>query len=66
MVAHFFFTKLPGSGIEFDLPILGYFPLTPEPDSGLNPDVKVSRTAEDVARGLDPAMSGAIKWITRN
>ncbi len=35
----FLFVTLPNSGIEVDLPLVGTFPLTDEPDTGLEPDV---------------------------
>lgn len=60
----FFFVKLPGSGIEFDLPLIGYYPHTPQPDAGLPPDVVVVRTAADIAQGKDPAMAAAVLWIS--
>ena len=33
------FLKLPASGIEVDVPLVGYFPTTPQPDRGVVPDV---------------------------
>lgn len=59
----FFFTTLPISGIEFDLPIVGQFPTTPQPDAGVIPDILLSETAEDIAEGRDPAMSYALRLI---
>lgn len=59
----FFFTQLPQSGIEFDLPLVGYFSLTPQPDQGIDPDVFVAPTAQDIALGLDTAMDAAAAWI---
>ena len=37
----FFFVHLPYSGLEVDLPLIGYFPSSPEPDEGLQPDISV-------------------------
>ena len=34
------FLKLPSSGIEVDIPLVGYYPLTPQPDRGVEPDVE--------------------------
>lgn len=59
----FFFTKLPESGVEFDLPLVGYFPYTQEPDQGIEPDVKVVQTAQDIAIGRDPVMNAAVNWL---
>lgn len=58
----FFFTKLPASGIEFDLPLIGYFPSRPEPDAGIEPDVRIANTTASIAAGSDMAMSAAAAW----
>ncbi len=58
----FFFTKLPGSGIEFDLPLIGYFPTTPQPDAGIEPDVLIRSTVDAIARGTDPVLDAAVRW----
>lgn len=55
----FFFARLPDSGLEFDLPLIGYFPATREPDAGLLPDVFVRADAADIAAARDPAMARA-------
>lgn len=60
----FFFVRLPASGIEFDLPLIGYFPLTPQPDAGLLPDIAVAATAADIAAGRDPVRDRAIALLT--
>lgn len=61
----YFFVRLPASGIEFDVPIVGYFPPTPQPDAGVHPDVHVAMTARDIAAGHDPAMARALADIHR-
>jgi hypothetical protein len=38
-----FFLKLPQSGIEMDIPLIGYFAPGDEPDAGLEPDVPMVR-----------------------
>ncbi|WP_308813930.1 S41 family peptidase [Sphingomonas sp. GV3] len=58
----FFFTKLPGSAIEFDLPLIGYFPDKPQPDAGIAPDVSIPTTAAAIAAGADPALEAAAVW----
>lgn len=55
----FFFVRLPASGIEFDLPLVGYFPTAPEPDAGIAPDVPVPRTVRAIAAGRDAALERA-------
>ena len=56
----FFFTTLPNIGIEFDLPIVGRFPVTPQPDSGISPDIEVTETAQDIAVGRDATLERAL------
>jgi hypothetical protein len=52
----FFFLGLPASGLEVDLPLIGRFPVTPQPDAGIEPDLPVSTTAADIAAGHDPVL----------
>ena len=52
----FFFLRLPKSQIEMDLPLIGTFPVSPQPDAGLNPDVLVIPTIQDLVNGIDPAL----------
>jgi hypothetical protein len=59
----FFFLRLPGSGLEADLPLIGRFPRTPKPDAGLTPDVRVDLTAEDIASGRDRVMETALAAV---
>jgi hypothetical protein len=61
----FFFVRLPASGIEFDLPLIGYFPGGSPPDAGLVPDVQVARRVEDIAAGKDRQTAAATDWILR-
>lgn len=58
----FFFTTLPGSRIEFDLPLIGYFPRNAQPDAGIEPDVTVAATVASIASGSDPVMEHAARW----
>ena len=57
----FFFVRLPNSGLEIDLPLIGYFPPSSEADEGLLPDMSVplisNQTATDRAiRTVEKAM----------
>ncbi len=56
----FFFVRLPHSGLEADLPLVGTFPKTPKPDAGLVPDVRIDPTADDIAANIDPVLQRAI------
>ncbi len=59
----FFFLKLPASGLEVDLPLIGRFPTTPKPDAGLTPDIPVTTTIEDIATARDRIMETALRLI---
>ncbi len=52
-----FFVRLPHSGLEVDVPLVGQFPRTPRPDAGLLPDVRVDVTPADIAAGRDPELA---------
>jgi hypothetical protein len=57
----FFFVRLPASGIEFDLPLVGTFPLQgAAADAGIEPDVKVETSAVDIATGIDAPLERAL------
>ncbi len=62
----FFFVRLPFSGLEFDLPLIGSFPTTPQPDAGIVPDVMVAATATDIAARRDPVLAAAADWLSRS
>jgi hypothetical protein len=53
----FFFLRLPNSNIELDLPLIGQFPAEDKPDAGLEPDILVEPTAEDLAAGRDAELA---------
>ena len=56
----FFFLRLPGSGLEIDLPLIGTFPTTPQPDAGIEPDVPVIITRSDIVANRDPFREAAL------
>jgi hypothetical protein len=56
----FFFVRLPASGIEFDLPLIGAFALNSAPDAGIEPDVKIETSALDIASGIDSPLERAL------
>lgn len=60
----FFFVRLPGSGLEADLPLIGRFPKTPQPDAGLLPDIAAVNTVADIAAGRDGVRAAAIARLT--
>jgi Peptidase family S41 len=57
----FYFLRLPNSGLEADLPLVGFYRTTPQPDAGILPDVAIDVTARDIATGRDPIMAYALK-----
>jgi C-terminal processing protease CtpA/Prc len=59
----FFFVRLPGSGLEFDLPLVGYFATHRQPDAGLIPDYEVMTTSRDLAAGRDPILERAAALV---
>ena len=60
----FFFLRLPHSGIELDLPLIGQFPNGDRPDAGLPPDILVKPTSNDIAEGRDAEMD-AVRNLAR-
>jgi C-terminal processing protease CtpA/Prc len=58
----FYFLRLPETGTEVDLPLIGTFARTAQPDAGVVPDVIVPMTAQAIARGADPAMAQALRF----
>jgi C-terminal processing protease CtpA/Prc len=60
----FFFLRLPHSGLELDLPLIGQFPEGERPDAGLQPDVLVVPTVKDIASGRDPELE-AVRALLR-
>lgn len=56
----FFFLTLPNSGVELDVPLVGQFPITAQPDAGIEPDLSVNITPEDVASGRDTELEAVL------
>lgn len=44
------------SQLEMDLPLIGTFPVSKQPDAGLMPDVAVAPRLEDIVEGKDVEM----------
>jgi hypothetical protein len=61
----FFFVRLPASGIEFDLPLIGYFPPGHPRDAGIAPDQFVLQSTADISQGYDRTLAAAAHWVTR-
>jgi hypothetical protein len=56
----FMFCRLPATGLEVDVPLVGFFPDGLPRDGGLVPDVTVARTWRDVATGQDIVLARAV------
>ena len=62
----FFFLRLPRSAIELDLPLIGQFPDGDRPDAGLQPDILVVPTVNDIARGRDAELDAVRTQVRRH
>ncbi|MCC6925068.1 S41 family peptidase [Novosphingobium sp.] len=58
-----FFVRLPESGLEFDLPLKGFFPRLAQPDAAVQPHVRIIPSAADIAALRDPELAAARSWI---
>lgn len=58
---NFLFAKLPGSGIEFDLPLKGYVARRPAPDAGIEPEIHVPVTVASLRSGTDETLARAVR-----
>lgn len=56
----FFFLRLPKSGLEVDIPLIGYFPASAQPDAGLLPDVAIAPSVDDLRAGIDRVLETAL------
>jgi len=61
----FFFLRLPHSGLELDLPLIGQFPDGNQPDAGLQPDIVVVPTVQDIAEGRDAELEAVRARLRR-
>lgn len=58
-----FFLALPNSGIGVDIPLIGYYTRSEQPDAGLSPDIEVPFTVEDLVEGVDTELQAVRKQI---
>jgi len=56
-----FFLWLPNSKIEIDIPLIGYYPLTEQPDKGINPDVEIEMTISDILSNKDKVLEKTLE-----
>ncbi len=57
--------RLPATNLELDFPVLGGFALTPQPATGVVPDVLVAPTAESIRMGEDLVLAAARAYLAR-
>lgn len=57
------FLRLPNSGIEIDMPVMGGFAYGDQPDNGVIPDIQVRPTLEDIVTGTDVELNMALRLI---
>lgn len=56
----FYFLRLPETELEVDLPLVGIFPSTAQPDAGIVPDQMIAPTKADIMAGRDPVLSAVL------
>ena len=61
----FVFLRLKRTGLEVDLPLVAGLPAGDEPDAGVEPDVLVRPTLEQLAAGVDAEMAAITRIIRR-
>lgn len=59
-----FFLRLPGSQIEIDIPVIGTFS-TDKPSGGIVPDIPVTETPEDIAKGGDSVLRFVKEFVRK-
>lgn len=57
------FLRLPNSGIEIDMPVMGGFAYGDQPDNGVVPDVEVKPSLEDIVNRIDVELNTALRLI---
>lgn len=60
-----FFLWLPNSKIEIDIPLIGYYPLTEQPDKGINPDIEIQLNISDILSDKDKVLEKTLELIHR-
>lgn len=60
-----FFLWLPFSKLEIDIPLIGYYPLTEQPDKGIDPDVIIPLNISDILSNKDKVLEMTLELIKR-
>ena len=61
-----FFLELPNSKIEVDIPLWGEGPRTGQPNRGVNPDIVVKKTIQDLTDNVDSEVEAVLSLIKNN
>lgn len=61
-----FFFRLPNTGIEVDIPLIGYFPDNDAPDAGIDPHVNISLKVGDWLNQKDTVLAKTLDIIEAN
>ncbi|WP_425228168.1 S41 family peptidase [Sphingomonas sp.] len=56
----FYFLRLPATGLEVDLPLIGTFPRASEPNAGIVPDRRIAPTIADITTARDPVIAALL------
>lgn len=56
----FMFARLPRTGLEVDVPLVGFFTGGNQQNGGLRPNISAPRTVQSIADGTDPAKKAAL------
>lgn len=65
----FFFLSLPNSKIELDLPLIAIIPSTPQPDTGVQPDIVITPSTKDISNGRDTVLEtlkGRLREVSKS
>ena len=61
----FFFVHLPRTGLEVDLPLVAMMSPYSAQDAGVEPDVRLTSTVEDIASGVDAELRAVLALIRK-
>jgi C-terminal processing protease CtpA/Prc len=60
---YMFMLRLPNTGIEVDIPLVGQYPTGIQPDRGIIPDILIEPTVSDIVESKDGTLEAVINHI---
>ncbi|MBX2878107.1 MAG: hypothetical protein KTR30_38665 [Saprospiraceae bacterium] len=57
------YLTLPHSKVEVDIPLIGYYPTSPKPNAGIEPDIYIAPTIEALVQGRDLEVEHILQLI---